>query len=116
MPVAYNVEVTVWKHWRRLVIEYLCSLNTIPGYGKRAREAAIMEMVFSEMVGLFTDIRRKKMKMFQRALALLVCLVVAGRLPEGVLVLERMVRPPEMDELDFHDRAVSNKKRRFSRQ
>ncbi|HSA34158.1 MAG TPA: hypothetical protein P5077_10565 [bacterium] len=56
------------------------------------------------------------MKMFQRALALLVCLVVAGRLPEGVLVLERMVRPPEMDELDFHDRAVSNKKRRFSRQ
>ena len=65
-------------------------------------------------VGPFTDIGRMKMKMSQVFLVLLVCLIVAVRLPEGVTVFERPVRPPEMDELEFHDRATGNKKIRFS--
>ncbi|HSA34600.1 MAG TPA: hypothetical protein P5077_12815 [bacterium] len=55
------------------------------------------------------------MMMFQRFLAFLACLIVAMRLPEGVSVLDRPVRPPEMDELEWHDRAVSNKKRRLGK-
>ncbi len=55
------------------------------------------------------------MKKSQVFLVLLVCLIVAVRLPEGVAVFERPVRPPEMDELEFHERAVANKKHRFSR-
>jgi len=84
----------------------------------RASAIIVPEMVRSQTintVGPLTDIRRKKMMMFQRFLAFLACLIVAMRLPEGVSVLDRPVRPPEMDELEWHDRAVSNKKRRLGK-
>ena len=53
------------------------------------------------------------MKTFQVFLVLLVCLVVAARLPEETPGVGTPVKFLEADEL--HERAVANKKRRFGK-
>ena len=64
-------------------------------------------------VGPFTDIGRKKMKKSQVFLVLLVCLLVAVRLPEEAPGTGHPVKYIEAD--DLHERAVANKKHRFGK-